>query len=83
MATAYGTRFRYSGYGFSKSGLTLGEYIFLTYAYSPTSGWVVQQSTNHVDLPTVPLTIDRNGTGTGAVQAFSDPRDDASRRVVE
>ena len=69
VAAAYGTRFRYSGYGLSKSGLTPGEYIFLTYAYSPTSGWFVQQSTNYVDLPTVSLTIDRNGTGTGAVTA--------------
>ena len=69
VAAAYGARFRYSGYGLSKSGLTPGEYIFLTYAYSPTSGWFVQTSTNYVNIPTVQLTVDRQGTGTGAVTA--------------
>ena len=69
VAAAYGARFQYSGYGFVKSGLTPGEHIFLTYAYSPTSGWFAQQTTNYVDMPSVSLTIDRNGTGTGAITA--------------
>ncbi len=38
-------------------------------AYSPTNGWFSQTSTAYVDLATVGLTIDRQGTGTGGVTA--------------
>ena len=69
VAAAFGSRFQPSGYTLSKSGLTPGEHLFLIYAYSPTNGWFVQTTTNYVDIPTVGLTIDRNGTGTGGVTA--------------
>ena len=70
VSAVYGSRFLNSGYSLWKAGLVPGEHLFVTYALSTASNtWFFQTTTNYVDIPTVPLTIDRQGTGTGGVTA--------------
>ena len=70
VAASHGERFRYSGYTASLATLAAGPHYFAATAYSPHSNvWTYQWRSFYVDTPTVPLTIDRPGTGTGGVTA--------------
>ena len=70
VAASHGERFRYSGYTLTTGALAPGPYHVDIAAYHPTSGvysWRGRQF--YLDTPTVPMTIDRPGTGTGGVTA--------------
>lgn len=70
IATSHGERFRYTGYTKSISGLAPGPYYFQVAGYHPSSSvWSWRSRTAYVDAATLPLTIDRPGTGTGGVTA--------------
>jgi hypothetical protein len=71
VAAARGQRFLNSGYHLAVSGQSPGEYMFVVSARSTTPGnpWTAHNINVTLDTPTVALTVNRSGTGTGAVSA--------------
>src|SRR5690606_16674482 len=69
VVATHGTRFRYSGYTGTFT-LPSGQlYLQVLARSSHTQVWTTRTRTIYVDMATVPLTIDRPGTGTGSVTA--------------
>ena len=70
VAASKGTRYLNSGYHYPVSGQTPAWYLFLASAHSPATGvWTTQTVWTYVNVPTDALTINRSGTGTGAIAA--------------
>jgi hypothetical protein len=70
VAATYGAQFLNSGYTKTITGLPAGPHLFYVSSHSTMSGiWSSAGRNIYVDTPTVPLTIDRPGTGTGGVTA--------------
>ncbi len=70
VAASHGERFRYAGYTASTTALASGANLFgISAQSSHTQAWTSRIVTVYVDTPTVPLTLDRPGSGTGGVTA--------------
>jgi RHS repeat-associated protein len=69
VAAVYGSQFANSGYQFTVSGKPPGAYLLVANVYYLSGTVQSQNRTIYVDTPTVPVTIDRQGMGTGAVSA--------------
>jgi RHS repeat-associated protein len=70
VAAGLWTQFQTSGWSQAVSGQAPAPYLNLTWAHSTVDGsYVGATRTIYVDSPTLPLTIDRQGAGTGAIAA--------------
>jgi RHS repeat-associated protein len=69
VAEVYGSQFATSGYQFTVSGQPPGAYLLNVNVYYLSGTVQTQTRTIYVDTPTVPVTIDRQGMGTGSVSA--------------
>jgi RHS repeat-associated protein len=69
VAAVYGSQFATGGYQYTVSGETPGAYLLNVNVYYLSGTVRTQTRTIYVDTPTVPVTIDRQGMGTGAVSA--------------
>ena len=70
VGAQYGAQFTNSGFTLTVTGKAAGSYLMQVGIRSAVTGtWTIQTRQAYVDLPTVALLIDRQGTGTGGVSA--------------